>query len=217
MIEFIHVTREYPKQRGVFDISFKLEKGEWLLLVGTAGAGKSTILRMIYGDEVPDQGEVIVGNHRASNMKQKDIIQLRRMLGVIDQDLTLLKDRTVLKNVMFPGELFGWNRQKNKRLAIRTLNRVGLHDHLDALPHEISAGERRRLGIARALMTNPFALIADEPLGNLDDGTGRGIVELFSKINQQGTSLIMATHRSQLFKDQPVRVKHIEKGRFIRQ
>ncbi len=212
MIELMRVSKIYDRGRGVRDVSFRINKGEWVLLVGGSGAGKSTILRMMYGALRPDSGDVIVGSHRLSQVKDKDLPTVRRLLGIIDQDLTLVADRSVYRNVSLVGEVLGWTKKQTKVQALRVLNRVGLHAHLDQYPKNLSRGEMRRLAIARALVAQPFALIADEPLIHLDHETATSIVELLAKIHAQGTSIVLATHRAELFDGYPVRKLYVEQG-----
>lgn len=217
MIELIRVSKTYPRGRGIEDISLRVNKGEWYLICGHVGAGKSTLLRLIFLDEFPDSGEVIVGQFRSSSIKSRHITKVRRMLGIVHQDLHLLDDRTVFQNVSLVGDVLGWSTKKTKESTLKVLNRVGLYAHLDMFPDKLSSGERHRLAIARALVSEPFALIADEPLGHLDEETAHGIVELFREINARGTALIMATHRMGLFSHQPVNELHIRQGRLVEQ
>lgn len=212
MIELVRATLQYPKGRGVRDVSFRIEKGDWVLLVGGTGAGKSTILQMIYGMQRPDSGDIIVANQSLNMIHDRELPGVRRKLGIIDQDLTLVEDRSVLRNVTLVGEVLGWPKQKTKRLALGVLNRVGLHAHLDSMPARLSRGEMRRLGIARALVAEPFALIADEPLIHLDRPTAEEIVALLASIHARGTAILVATHRAELFEGYPTRILRIEDG-----
>lgn len=161
MIELIQVSKLYPRGRGVRDVSLRMEKGDWVLLVGGTGAGKSTILRLIYGTLRPDSGDIVVGRYRLAALRDSQLPAVRRMLGIIDQDLTLVEDRTVYGNVALVGEVLGWSKKRTKRESLRVLNRVGLHAHLDRYPTKLSRGELRRLVIGRALVAQPFAIIAD--------------------------------------------------------
>lgn len=216
MIELIRVSRTFRNQRGVRDITLKLDKGDWVAVVGPAGAGKSTLLRMVYADLRPQSGEVIVGDYRLSNLRDHQIPRMRRMLGVVDQNLHLIEDRTALENVMLVGDVLGWPRRKNRLASMRALNQVGLYNSLDLLPGKLSSGERRRLAIARALVSEPLALIADEPLGHLDRETALGIVELLRRIHHRGMAILMATHRMELFEEVMdegvIRVLRVERG-----
>ncbi|MBS1260904.1 MAG: Cell division ATP-binding protein FtsE [Calditrichaeota bacterium] len=212
MIELIQVSKLYPRGRGVRDVSLRMEKGDWVLLVGGTGAGKSTILRLIYGTLRPDSGDIVVGRYRLAALRDSQLPAVRRMLGIIDQDLTLVEDRTVYGNVALVGEVLGWSKKRTKRESLRVLNRVGLHAHLDRYPTKLSRGELRRLVIGRALVAQPFAIIADEPLIHLDRDTALEIIELLSRIHAQGTAILLATHREDLFTRQPVRKLHVEDG-----
>jgi len=213
MIEIIRVTKKYPNGRGVEDISFSVNKGEWVVVVGPAGAGKSTVLKMVYAEDRPDSGEVIVSDYHLSSMKERELPKLRRMLGIIDQDLALIQDRTVLQNIMLVGDVLGWSRKKRRKMALDVLNRVGLYGHLDSYPGQLSYGEQRRLAIARALVNDPFALIADEPLGHLDRETALGIVDLLASIHSRGTAILLVSHREELFEGQPIRKLCMDHGK----
>ncbi len=215
MIKLIGVSKRFNKGRGIENIHLQVEKGEWVAIVGHAGAGKSTLLRCIYGLEKPDQGEIMVSKYRLHGLPKRKLPQVRRMLGVVDQDLALLPDRSVFHNVALVGEVLGWPSRKTKQASLHVLNRVGLYAHIDAQTTTLSYGERRRLAIARALVAQPFALIADEPFGHLDLGTARGIVELLSSIHEQGSTLLIATHRPELLEDLPVRIVKIKQGRQV--
>ena len=215
MIELIRVTREYRKGRGIHDISLRVDKGDWVVIVGHAGAGKSTLLRTVYAEHRPDSGEVIVGQYRLSSLKDRHIPKLRRLLGIVDQDLALVQDRTVYQNVALVGEVLGWSQGKTKAAALRVLNRVGLYNHLDSYPAQLSFGEHRRLAIARALVGEPFALVMDEPLGHLDRDTALGIVDLLASIHSKGTALLMATHRAELLEGKPIQTFRIERGKLL--
>ncbi len=215
MIELDNISKIFPKGRGIHDISLKVNKGEWVIMVGSAGAGKTTILRHVYGVEQPDHGDVSVGDITFSRIRNSKVAKVRRMLGIVDQDLSLMMDRTVEKNICIVGEILGWPKQKTRSRALRVLNQVGLYAHLDAYPDTLSYGERRRLAIARALVAEPFVLIADEPLGHLDRKNAMGIVELLSQVHGSGMTLFITTHRLELFEGQPVRVIKLENGKII--
>ncbi|HEB84197.1 MAG TPA: ATP-binding cassette domain-containing protein [Bacteroidetes bacterium] len=215
MIELIRVSRHFPRGRGIEDISLRVEKGDWVVLVGSAGAGKTTLLRMVYADDRPDSGEVVVGNYRLSSLRPKDLPGMRRQLGIVDADLSLVDDRNVYRNVTLVGEVRGWPRAKTKTAALRVLNRVGLYGHLDLQPRQLSHGERLRLAIARALVAEPEALIADEPLAMMDEATADGIVELLARIHHRGTSLLIATNHPERYNGYPVRRVRLERGRLV--
>ncbi len=215
MIELIRASRVFDHGRGVIDISLSVAKGDWVAVIGPAGAGKSTLLKMIYAYEFPDSGEVIVGPHRLSSLRRKDIPQLRRMLGIVDQHLELIVDRTAYENVTLVGEVLGWPRRKTRNETLRALNSVGLYGHLESYPDQLSFGERRRLAIARALVAEPFALIADEPLGHLDRDTALGIVDLLAQIHSQGTALLIASHRPEFYKGYPVKFVKLDRGQIV--
>jgi cell division transport system ATP-binding protein len=215
MIELIRVRKKYPKGAGVRDVSLRVDKGQWVNIVGRSGAGKTTLLRMIYAEVRPDAGEVIVGDWKLSSMTARDIPYMRRLLGIVDQDLALIQDRSVYENVTLVGEVLGWSRRKIKRRALDVLNRVGLYKHLEQYPSRLSFGEQRRLAIARALVGEPFALVADEPLGSLDKETATGILQLLASIHQRGTAVVLTTHQPEMFGDYPVREVRVDRGKLV--
>ncbi len=215
MIQLIGVQKRFDRGRGIENITLQVEKGEWVAIVGHAGAGKSTLLRCIYGLEKPDQGEIMVGKYRLHGLSPWKLTRVRRLLGVVDQDLALLPDRTVYHNVALVGEVLGWPHKQIKRASLGVLNRVGLYAHIDSQASTLSYGERRRLAIARALVSQPFAIIADEPFGHLDMETARGIVNLLASIHEQGATLLIATHRPELLQGLPVRILEIRQGRQV--
>lgn len=215
MIELIRVSKQFPRDAGVHEVSLHVDKGEWVTIVGRSGAGKTTLLRMIYAEVVPDRGEVIVGDWKLSSMRAGDLPKMRRLLGIVDQDLALIQDRTVYQNVTLVGEVLGWRRKKTKQAALDVLNRVGLYKHLEQFPGSLSFGEQRRLAIARALVGEPFVLVADEPLGSLDEETAEGIVDLLASIHARGTAVVLTTHQPQMFEGRPVKTVRLERGKVV--
>ena len=201
MIRFANVYKEYPRTGlALSDVSFAVNRGEFAFLTGASGSGKSTILKLIYMDELPTRGAVWVGGTKAPGVRRKAIAQLRRKLGVVFQDFRLLDDRTVEANVAFALEVVGTPREKIGSKVSRLLTRVGLASKATNYPRELSGGEQQRVAIARALVNDPFVLIADEPTGNLDDRATRGVFQLLKDINAAGTAVVMATHNIELVK-----------------
>jgi cell division transport system ATP-binding protein len=216
MIRFANVYKEYPRTgMALSDVSFAVGRGEFAFLTGASGSGKSTILKLIYMDELPTRGAVWVGGTKAPGVRRKAIAQLRRKLGVVFQDFRLLEDRTVEANVAFALEVVGTPRDKIGSRVSRLLTRVGLASKATNFPRELSGGEQQRVAIARALVNDPFVLIADEPTGNLDDRATRGVFQLLKDINASGTAVIMATHNLELMKRNEYRVLEVNRGQLV--
>lgn len=193
-------------------VNLTVRKGEFVFLVGPTGAGKSTVLKMIYMAEKPTEGTVVVGRFNSKTVTPKQIPLLRRQLGIVFQDFRLLEDRNVYDNVAFVLIVTGCKQREIKRNVLRVLAQVGLSHKRYSMPHELSGGEQQRVAIARALVNSPFILLADEPTGNLDPVTSAGIMELLDKINARGTAILMATHTYSLVEGVNRRVARIEGG-----
>jgi cell division transport system ATP-binding protein len=216
MIDFFGVTKEYPRSgTALNDVSFRLAKGEFAFLTGASGAGKSTILRLAYFDDMPSQGEVRVSGVTSKHVSRREIAQLRRRLGIVFQDFRLLDDRTAESNVAFALEVTGTRRDQIGPRVARVLAQVGLASKAKAMPNELSGGEQQRVAIARALVNDPFVLIADEPTGNLDDKATRSVFQLLRDINASGTAVLMATHNLELVKRTDYRCIDLDHGRII--
>jgi cell division transport system ATP-binding protein len=219
MIKFDKVTKTYPRaapgQSALRDVSFRVAKGEFVFLTGPSGAGKSTILRLLYMDERPTSGEVRVSGYNSHQIKQREIAKLRRRLGIVFQDFRLLEDRTAEANVAFALEVIGTPRGNIPPKVARALTQVGLASKATALPRELSGGEQQRVAFARALVNDPFVLIADEPTGNLDERATRGIFQLLREINASGTAVIMATHDLELVRRSEYRSIVLNHGVFV--
>lgn len=216
MIRFANVFKEYPRTGlALHDISFQVGRGEFVFLTGPSGSGKSTILKLIYMDEMPTRGAVWVGGTKAPGVRRSQIPQLRRKLGVVFQDFRLLDDRTIEQNVAFALEVVGTPRDKINSKVSRLLTRVGLASKATNHPRELSGGEQQRAAIARALVNDPFVLIADEPTGNLDDRATRGIFQLLKDINASGTAVVMATHNLELVRRNDYRVLEVNRGQLV--
>ncbi len=180
-----------------------------------SGAGKSTILKMLYMDERPSSGEVRVSGYNSRETKGKEISKLRRRLGIVFQDFRLLEDRTAEQNIAFALEVTGAPRNTIPSKVARVLTQVGLASKSAALPKELSGGEQQRVAIARALVNDPFVLIADEPTGNLDDRATRGIFQLLREINSSGTAVVMATHNLDLVRSSDYRCLELNHGAVV--
>jgi cell division transport system ATP-binding protein len=216
MIRFANVFKEYPRTGlALSDVSFVVGRGEFVFLTGASGSGKSTILKLMYVDEVPTRGAVWIGSTKSPGIKRSAIPQLRRKLGVVFQDFRLLEDRTVEQNVAFALEVVDTPSDKIATKVSRLLTRVGLASKATNFPRELSGGEQQRVAIARALVNDPFLLIADEPTGNLDDRATRGVFQLLKDINNAGTAVIMATHNMELVRRNEYRVLEVNRGQLV--
>lgn len=198
------------------DISFEVEKGEFVYLVGRTGSGKSSLLKTLYADLELRLGDIEVVGHSIRKIKKSEIPFLRRQLGIIFQDFELFYDRTVADNLAFVMKATGWkDKSKMKARMAEVLMRVGLGAVSNKLPHQLSGGEQQRVVVARALINEPKILLADEPTGNLDPEVAEGIVKLFHEINRSGTAIVMATHYHQFIERFPQRVLKCEKGKVL--
>ncbi len=195
MIRFSHVFKSYPNGAlALKDVSFAVGRGEFVFLTGHSGAGKSTILKLLFAEQRPSDGEVRVANFVVNNMAAGDVPRLRRKLGIVFQDFRLLEDRTAQENVAFALEVTGARPDTIPARVMRVLTQVGLAAKARAYPKELSGGEQQRVAIARALVNDPAVLLADEPTGNLDQRATRGVFQLLREINAGGTTVVMATH-----------------------
>ena len=217
MIKLANVTREYPRRGPALNgLSLHVRKGEFVFLTGHSGSGKSTTLRLVHMSDRPTSGEVRVSGFSSAMVKDRDIWKVRRRVGMVFQDFRLLRGRTALENVSFALEVTDTRREEVVPRAQRLLSQVGLAPKSGALVHELSGGEQQRVAVARALVTNPVVLLADEPTGNLDDRATRGVVDLFWDINAMGMAVIMATHDLDLVRSYPrARTIELDQGRLV--
>ncbi len=216
MISLENVSKKFGT--GVFaisDVSFTVEKGEFVFLIGPTGSGKTTIFRILIREMLPSQGKVVVNDWDIIKLPGKKIPELRKRIGVIFQDLKLLHDRTILENTTLPLEVIGTKKKDAISRAMEILNQVGILEHKDKFPVQLSGGELQRAAIARALILSPEILLADEPTGNLDDATSWEIVKLLSDINEKGTTVVMATHNSEIIKKLNKRTIELNKGEIV--
>lgn len=216
MIDFIHVDKFYEKNwPALKNITFRISKGEFVLMTGPSGAGKSTILNLITMQILPTHGQVVVEKFNSSRIKVSQIPYLRRNLGVVFQDFKLLNDRTVFENIAFAQEVIGTPRKLIWKRSLNALNLVGLTHKRNEMPLHLSGGEQQRIAIARAIVNDPLVLLADEPTGNLDPIVSRQIMDILLRINRAGTTVIMATHDYELVKIYPYRVLALNEGELV--
>ena len=198
------------------DVSFTVEKGELIYIIGKTGSGKSNLLKLLYGEVPAKNGEVVVAGYNLVNIKSKNVQRLRRKLGIVFQDFQLLYDRSVYENLKFVTKVTGWkdNVKRDERID-EVLTLVGLKTKGHKMPHQLSGGEQQRVCIARALVNNPEIILADEPTGNLDPETSFEIFKLFHEISKKGTSVLIATHSNFIINELPSRVLQIEHGKVL--
>ncbi len=213
MIRLSHVYKSYPNGAlALKDVSFRVNRGEFVFLTGHSGAGKSTIMKLLFAEQKPSSGEARVSGYNVSTLKVDEIPKLRRRLGVVFQDFRLLEDRTAVENVAFALEVTGARRDTIAARVTRVLTQVGLAAKSQAYPRELSGGEQQRVAIARALVNDPAILVADEPTGNLDERATRGVFQLLRDINSGGTVIVMATHDLDLVRQTSYRTIELRDG-----
>lgn len=216
MLEFRDVYKVYGNNvKALKDINLRIEKGEFVFIVGLSGAGKSTFLKMITHEETPTAGEVTVNDFRLSKLRHRDVPYLRRTMGIVFQDFRLIGTMTVFDNVAFAMRVIGATERSVRKRVPYILDLVNLADKAHCLPCELSGGEQQRVGLARALVNNPSLIIADEPTGNIDPEMSYEIVELLTQINAQGTTVLMVTHQHELVHAFPHRVVELRDGCII--
>jgi len=213
VIRLSHVDKAYPNGAlALKDVSFRVDKGEFVFLTGHSGAGKSTIMKLLFAEQRPSSGEVRVSGYDVSTLRADEIPRLRRRLGVVFQDFRLLEDRTAAENIAFALEVTGARGDTIAARVMRVLTQVGLAARSRAYPRELSGGEQQRVTIARALVNDPAILIADEPTGNLDERATRGVFQLLRDINAGGTVVVMATHDLDLVRQANYRTIEMRDG-----
>jgi len=211
MITFDNVTKVYQKDWvALQDISFFIEKGEFVFINGKTGAGKSTLLKMIYKDEEPTKGTIKVLDQNLRLLKKKNIPRLRRKIGVIFQDFKLLQDRTLEENVAFALEVTNTQPRDLRKQMLEILTYLRLSHKKFSFPYQLSGGEQQKVAIARALVRDPYILLADEPTGNLDEKSSQEIIDVLLDINYKGTTVLMATHNLKLIRKVKKRMLRIE-------
>lgn len=213
MITLKNVTKEYNKGNiGLEDVSLEIVKGEFVFIVGKSGSGKTTLMKLLQKELDVTSGQIIVNGQDYKKLTQRNLPKFRRQMGMVFQNFRLLKDRTIFENVAFAQQVVEVPHRYIKRQVENMLEMVGLKDRMNAFPNELSGGEQQRVAIARALVNHPVLLLADEPTGNLDPVTAKGIMELLSEINKSGTTVLVVTHNKELVNEMGKRVILIEDG-----
>lgn len=217
MIKFEKVTKIYPPNQDILkDISFDIKEGEFVSIIGKSGAGKTTLTRLILGLEEPTYGEVFFNGKNIAELEPQELQKIRRSIGCVYQDYKLLPAKTVYENVAYIMEVEGKDTGEIKREVPRALDLIGLKDKMDSFPKQLSGGEQQRLAVARALVSHPKLIIADEPTGNLDPYNTYEVIFLLQKINKAGTTVILLTHDREIINKLGKRVITLVGGRIIR-
>lgn len=215
MIRFNNVSKRFGDSYALRGISFSIEKGEFVFITGPSGAGKTSILKMIYGSEAADEGEVTVSNWDVSKLSARSIPYFRRSIGIVFQDFKLLTRKSIFENVALPMRVTGTSYREISGKVPQLLKLVGLPHKASYSPSELSGGEQQRVVIARALANEPAVLIADEPTGNLDYDLSLEIIQLLKDICARGTTVVMATHNREIVRQTGRRVIRLEKGEVV--
>ncbi|MDD4237593.1 MAG: cell division ATP-binding protein FtsE [Desulfotomaculaceae bacterium] len=217
MIQLYNVTKTYDNGvKALSDVTLRIHKGEFVFLVGPSGAGKSTLTKLLSREELPSRGQVILDGKSLIRMRPGEVPYLRRKIGMVFQDFRLLPQKTVFENVAFALEVIGASKKDIHKSVPKVLSMVGLPDKAGVFPNHLSGGEQQRVSIARALVNNPFLIIADEPTGNLDPETSWDLMKLLLDINLRGTTVIMATHACDIVDALKKRVLELTGGKLVR-
>jgi cell division transport system ATP-binding protein len=217
MVTFENVTKIYePDVAALQDVSFEIDKGEFVFIVGASGSGKSTVIRLVLKEIELTRGKIVVGGRDLARLKRSKVPMLRRNVGCVFQDFKLLPNRTAAENVAYALKVQGESQAQIRRKVPEVLNMVGLTHKMSSLPDELSGGEQQRVSIARAFVNHPPLLICDEPTGNLDPDTSVGIMQLLYRINRSGTTILMATHDREMVDKMRKRVIALEAGKLLR-
>lgn len=218
MISLHYVSKHYPgsKESALQSVTITIASGEFVFLVGQSGAGKSTLLRLLFREYLPSSGVITYRGRNLAHFSGGELLRYRRKIGMVFQDFRLLKQKTVFENVAFALEVVGHSPQSIRKSVPAALEDVGLLDRRHAFPAELSGGEQQRVGIARAMVRKPQLILADEPTGNVDPDNALQLMELFAAINRAGTTVVIATHDSDMVDRLRQRVVQLERGRIIR-
>jgi cell division transport system ATP-binding protein len=216
VIHFYHVTKRFDRySTALHDVTFHVEKGEFVFLTGPSGAGKSTLLKLILRQITPTEGQVVVNGRNLNAMKQSQLPWFRREIGMVFQDFKLIERMTVFENLSFILTVLSVPPKEHKKKAYNALRMVNLHHKLNSYPPQLSGGEQQRVAIARALINDPLMLIADEPTGNLDPDLSREILQIFSDAHLRGSTVLLASHDRELIRASGRRVVALAEGRIV--
>lgn len=216
MIRFSNVSKKYTRKiQALNDVSFHIEQGEFVFLIGPSGAGKTTIMKLLLKEENPDTGQIFIDGKDVTTLRRRQVAKLRKDIGVVYQDFRLLDSKNVYDNISFALDIHGYSKKYKKSKVRSVINQMELRGREKSLPNELSGGEKQRTSMARAIVNNPSILIADEPTGNLDPVTAEEIVKSLVKINESGTTVIMITHSKEIVDSLGKRVIRLEDGQII--
>ena len=216
-IKFKDIEKTYKNGvNALYDLNLEIKKGEFLFVIGATASGKSTLIKMLYREEKPSNGEIYVGGVNVAKVKNNKVYKLRRKIGIVFQDFKLLPKLTAYENVAFALEIYGLPSDEIRKKVLKALDLVGLKSKSKSFPNEMSGGEQQRVAIARAIVNSPKLLICDEPTGNLDPDTSLEIMKVIEKINDLGTTVVMATHDRTMVEKMKKRVIYLESGKLIK-
>ena len=216
-IKFRNVEKTYKNGvNAVYDMNLDIKKGEFVFVIGASGSGKSTLIKMLYREERPTNGEIYVGGINVAKVKNNKVYKLRRKIGIVFQDYKLLPKLTVYENVAFALEIYGLPTNEVKRKVLKALDLVGLKSKTKSYPNQLSGVEQQRVAIARAIVNSPKLLICDEPTGNLDPDTSLEVMKVIEKINDLGTTVVMATHDREMVNKMKKRVVLLDNGKLVK-
>jgi cell division transport system ATP-binding protein len=215
VIRFENVTKDYESQTALRNISFTAGKGEMLFLTGPSGSGKTTLMKLIYLSEKPDTGSITVAGTDICQIKESGIPLIRRSIGIVFQDFRLLENRTVFDNIALALRIRGIGERETRSRVFDSLKAVNLRHKADSYPNALSGGEQQRVVIARATVPDPAILLADEPTGNLDPETAEGVIRIFKDIHAKGTTILVATHNRELYRNKGKRVLRLDSGTLV--
>jgi len=216
MIKFNHVFKIYEKNiNALADVSFEIKKGEFVFITGPSGAGKTTILKLLYREETPDMGTVLFDSQDITHIHKNKVPYYRRNIGFVFQDFKLLFHKTVFENIALPLIITKANPEYIKKTVYEAISKIGLEGKENFIPWHLSGGEKQKVATARALISAPPVVLADEPTGNLDDDSAREIIRIFNELNEKGTTVIFATHSKEIMQEMGKRVIKLREGRIV--